>query len=240
MAEHVSFWQHVGNFFYSNLFVGLVALIVGVAAYRVYYKQKRDEKRNAANILILEIQSAEDGLTRLTLEKPILEISDADVFLMRVASWDNYKHLFVKDFKDINEFNKITDFYNKCKEYDDAVRLRNASFFHNQKVLRANTHAALRKCLEDYVKVIDGEEDQAILDELYKKYLVKRQLILDMLVTGNKGPGIFTYIPNQPDLAAKRVLGSIDRNLSTSTPGEVLKVVAKSKGFITVFGRLSL
>lgn len=231
MIEHVSFWHHVGNFFYSNLFVGLIALGVGIAAYRVYYKQKRDEKRNAANIILLEIQGAENALTRVTLDKPMLDIDEDDVSLMSTSSWDKYKHLFVRDFKDINEFNKITEFYNRCKAYDEAVHLRNSSFYHNQKMLRSNTHAALRECLVDYLKDIDGVEDQEKRDEAYRKYLAKRQIAIDMLVVKDKGPEIFTYMPSQPDLIAKRILGTIDRNLSTSIPGDVLKTLASPKHF---------
>jgi len=232
VSYHVGFWGHIGNFFYSNLFVGLVALLVGIAAYRVYYKRKHDEKRDAASILFLEIQGAEDALTKVSVDKPISDIDDPDIFLMKTASWDKYRHLFVKDFENINEFNKITEFYDKCKEYDDAVRLRNSSFYHNQKVLRSNAHNALRRYLEQYIEDTKNMTDQSQLDVIYNKYLAKRQLFKDQYLNSSKAPEIFTYMPSQPFNNAKRVLGTIDRNLSTSIAGEVLKNLANPKHFI--------
>jgi len=212
----------------SNFFLVLATLGAGYVALRVYQNQKRDEKRNAASILLLEIGGAEDALTKVNSDKPIVGIDEADVFLMKTSSWDKYKYLFATDFKDKNEFSKISEFYDKCKEYDDAVRLRNASFYHNQKQLRINAHRIIARYTDEYAINLEGAKDEEQKDTLSRKYMAKRKLFEDAYI-GQDAPNIFTYLPLQPFNNAKRVLGTIDRNLSTSSAGERLKELAAPK-----------
>ena len=44
---------------YSNLLLSLITLIGAVAAFTIYFNQKKDFKKDAANIVYLEIVSAE-------------------------------------------------------------------------------------------------------------------------------------------------------------------------------------
>src|ERR1700741_905149 len=48
--------------FDSNLFVGLVTILVGSSAYLLYRARNAAHKRDAANILLLEIQNAQRHL----------------------------------------------------------------------------------------------------------------------------------------------------------------------------------
>jgi nitrogen fixation-related uncharacterized protein len=221
------FNQYVVPFCNSNFALVVVTLITGFFAWRVYKNQKKDEKRNAASILLLEIKSAEDALRKVDENKPISGIDDPDVFLMRSANWDKYKYLFVSEFKDDNEFNKISDFYIKCKEYDDAVRLRNSSFYHNQKQLRKTTHEILVGYTKEYVSNLLKEKDVDKIEKLNLEFAKIKQKFKDVYLGDNAD--IFTYLPKQPFTNAKRTLNTIDRNLSTSSAGQVLDNIAKPK-----------
>src|SRR5579862_2127642 len=103
------FWQHwLGPFLRSNFFIVLSTFGAGYIAWNVYKSQKSDEKRNAANVILLEIEGAEEGLRKVSPQKPFLD--DGDAVLMRTASWDKYKHLFVSDFASHrNEWGKISE-----------------------------------------------------------------------------------------------------------------------------------
>lgn len=56
---------HLINFLNSNFFIALVTLVVGSVAYVIYKLQKRDKKREKANIILLEIQGAERKLQQI-------------------------------------------------------------------------------------------------------------------------------------------------------------------------------
>src|SRR5579859_3713818 len=103
------------NFITSALFLPLVTILVGSTALIIYNKTKDDFKKDAANIILLEIQNAERALKQVTesvnAEPPTLP---QNIFLMQTESWSKYRYLFVRDF-DWNEWNEITDFYDKAQ-----------------------------------------------------------------------------------------------------------------------------
>lgn len=53
--REVSFWQ-------SNLLLTITTAVVGLVAYFLYIKQKIDKKKDAANIIMLEVKRAEAKL----------------------------------------------------------------------------------------------------------------------------------------------------------------------------------
>ena len=67
-------WPPVSEFLDSTLLNPITTLIVGFAAYFLYKKQKEDEKRDAANIILLEIESAERqlGVVKENIKKNFL------------------------------------------------------------------------------------------------------------------------------------------------------------------------
>jgi hypothetical protein len=228
----VTFWQHLGNFFYSNAFVGVVALVVGFAAYRVYAKQKRDTKRDAANIILMEIENAERQLEKVNPDKPFAGPDGEDTFLMPSASWDKTKYLFGRDF-DRNEWDKINGFYTKCLLYDEAVRLNNNYFDKNQQELRVN----LQHSLADYARThaeslkITEPEDIAALE---KEYADKRKQYTDTMVGNTDIDHMFMYMPVKAENDAKRALKNLETSLSLTSVGIKLKKLADKN---TVFSR---
>lgn len=116
------------NFITSALFIPLVTLLVGSTVIIIYSKTKDDFKKDAANIVLLEIQNAERALKQVT-ESVNAEIPTLpqNIFLMQTESWSKYRYLFVRDF-DWNEWNEVTDFYDKAQLYDKAVTYNNSFF----------------------------------------------------------------------------------------------------------------
>jgi len=103
------------SFFNSNFFIGLVTIIVGLSAYLLYLKQKIDNKRNAARIILQEIRRAEDIISdykehgRYKFTKKIIATN----------SWAKNIHYFVGDL-DVDELDKISNLYS-TGEYLDSV-----------------------------------------------------------------------------------------------------------------------
>lgn len=131
-----------------------ITLIVGFVAYRVYYVQKRDNKRDAANIIVLELKNAERNLeeVRKLYEAERAANSQAMIFpekvrLMTTESWTKYKYLFARDLSP-EQWDEVGRFYENCKLFDEAVELKEASFKFNATEIRANVF----RIVGDYAK----------------------------------------------------------------------------------------
>lgn len=215
----VGFWGHVGNFFFSNLFVGLVTLGVGVAAYSVYSKQKRDSKRDAANVILLEIENAEQQIQKINETQPNNPVQPG-IYLMKEASWSKFRYLFVRDF-DRTEWDNISDFYNKCRKFDVAVEYQESLFEKNMATLRSSLQGELARLAATHArKLIDKSIDEQLA--LEQEYVKERRQVINTYM--NTDPDhMYTHYPVQPENAAKDVLNSIEASLSLTSVGIKLK-----------------
>ena len=82
---------------FLNNNIGLITLVVGALAYFIYWKQKRDNKRNAAKIILQEIRRAEDiylfyliikKLDSINLlKKLLLQIAGQEISIISLEIW---------------------------------------------------------------------------------------------------------------------------------------------------------
>ncbi len=218
------FWQNFLNPFLNSTFlVSLVTLIIGIAAYSIYRKRKDDFKRDAANTILLEIESAEQQLQKINEIISSPQNSDPvapGLYLMPNSSWDKFRYLFVRDF-DRNEWDKVSDFYNKCQKFDEAVSYNESLFDKNVNEIRKNLQSILANYADGHAKnLIDKTVDEKT--KLEEQYIKKRREFIG--VYGNTHPDYtYLYYPSQPVNAAKAVLGSIETNLSLTSVGIKLK-----------------
>lgn len=232
----IDIWNNIFvPFFESNVFIALATYVAGFIGFRIYKNQKIDEKRNAANIILLEVERAEKALSSLTTENPIPEVdSGSSAVLMPTSSWDKYKHLFIADFVNHRaEWDKITDFYTLCSQYDEAV-IKNAEVTSRNTIERAVNYQRVLADLAakhaiDRMVITDTDE----LSEDQAKYLQQRQRISEEVIgTDNYPADLRQYTPKLYHGKAAEILGRIDRNISTSTSGEKIKNIARiQKGF---------
>jgi len=100
----------------SNFFLALVTLVVGGIAIYLYLVQKRNEKRDAAKIIIQEIRRAEDIISDY-------KKTGGYQFAKKIIatnSWAKNIHLFVGDL-DNDELDKISDLYSTGEYLDRLV-----------------------------------------------------------------------------------------------------------------------
>lgn len=221
------------NLFNSNFFVGAVTLLAGSTAFYLYITQKRDHKKDAANILLLEIQNA--GRLLGEVREHLRNGRLPSKFLMPTDSWDKYKYLFVRDF-DRDEWDSIANFYHHCKLYDQAVS-HNSSFFQkNEEQIRVNMH----KITSNYLKAdFENQNADEKIEETnnsqagvsYSKhdiakfqefYLSKANLLL--------------YEPRKPLQDAQQHLDDIRLDISQTSIGLKLKKMAKLTKKTKVYG----
>lgn len=119
-------WQE-NSFFNSNLFVALVALVVGVLAYYVYWKQRRDNKRDVAKIILQEIRRAEDIISDYKQNGGY----QFDKNIIATNSWSKNLHLFVGDL-DNDEIDRISNLYSTGGYLDTLIKEISEYTFKNE------------------------------------------------------------------------------------------------------------
>lgn len=219
----VSSWE-------SSLLTSVVTLIVGLLAFAVYRKQQIDRKKDAANIIFLEIKNAEKNLTQA---KDIIvrdKVLPESIFAMKTPSWGKYNYLFVRDFDD-KDWNIINTFYEKCRLYDEAVEYSNTFFKKNEEQIRVNLHQALAEYTKALLKTLgenssieDEEErvskDKADLEEYQNVLKGFHNTFMTEQTEGVKG---YFYRPNKAFSDGEAIISTIRLDLSTSTLGTTFK-----------------
>lgn len=114
---------------YTN---SIVTFIVGTVALVIYWLTKRNEKRNAATIILMDIRHAENVVLS------ILEKGSIDTLIKNIIvdnNWEKYKHLFALNFSQ-DDFSAFNRFFGACVEISEA-RSRMLDVFNSGLVAKA-------------------------------------------------------------------------------------------------------
>lgn len=199
----------------SKLFSTLVTIATGCIAFVVYIKKQRDHKRDAANIILLEIQNAERCLKKIR-ENILKDKLEENYYTMKTDSWSVYKYLFVRHF-DRDEWDLITEFYQTCQLIDTAIMHQSSMFQRNEEQLRINM---LKNTAEYIDKAIQSNVDQnghealvQLATQFQNEYLLQPELTL--------------YTPIKPINDVKKYLSIWTVQLSQTSIGSKFKRIAK-------------
>lgn len=107
---------------YLNSFA---TVAVGLFAFAVYWLSKRNEERNAAAIIVMDIRHAEQVVLSL-LERAAVDRSLKPI--LHENNWAKYKHLFATDFS-YDDFAAPNRFFDSCVEIAEAKRRMNDVFY---------------------------------------------------------------------------------------------------------------
>lgn len=202
------------EFLNSNFFVAFVTIVVGTIALVVYWIQKRDSKREAANIILLEIRAAERKLVEI--KKSLKnEILPNDLRLMPTENWSKFSFLFIRDF-DRDEWDSLVSFYNNCQLIDETIKYNNDSFWNDVEQIRSNK----QRLLADFAY-------KAALDKNARKEFDDVTDLIDGLYMSKQGK--FGYTPQKTLNDAKKHVDEIAPRISQSTIGLKLKKLANIK-----------
>lgn len=203
-------------------FSAVATLLVGLYAFTLYRRQKEDIKKDAANIILLEIQNAEKvlKLAQRSLEKDPPDLP-YDLMAMPTGSWEKNKYLFVADF-DGNQWEAISNFYSACNLFDEAVKT-NASYFQkNEEQIRVNIQARSAELTRNYSSKIDKA---TILES-------KTKLRIELRAKVNEATDLYLaavseYRPQKPINDAKLCVEIMKLNISLPIAINKLKELAK-------------
>jgi hypothetical protein len=218
------------KFFDSSFFVATVTLIVGFSAFGIYKKKNRDTKRDAASVILLEIESAEQQLQLINQTQTAGSLAE-NIFLMKNSSWDKYRYYFVRDFRR-NEWDKITDFYNSCSQYDDAVSFNKNYFGTNVNHVQSQIMRVMADYANEYIEEVTKAKTQDEKDDLKKEYDAKKSRFINsygVIENGEGFVGPYFYGPQKPALAAQKILSTIETSLSLTSVGLKLRSMSANK-----------
>lgn len=178
----------------------LVTLLVGSVALIVYFLAKRNEKRNAATIIVMDIRHAENVVIS-TLEKGFVDKDTKDA--LAENNWSKYKHLFASSFSQ-DDFVAFNRFFESCVEMSDARQRMRETLYAS---LNAKAEIMQQKIFEiDNLDTIEGQE--------------KRQKLISLM--NNES---YIFDPNEPkDRLIKNL--QIMGKLSNTVAFEKLKKIA--------------
>lgn len=198
--------------------VAAVTLLVGFVALEVYRRQKRDQRKTAARIILVEIENAERQLSMIKEAGNPEKLSE-NTRLMSTASWEKYRHLFGQTFTS-REWDTISDFYNRCAQYDKAVEYDSSSIYHDIEAIRTGINNALSLGAANIV----ATNSQLSLEEIDAEYrLFKEKLVNTYMARDN----LFTYAPNKPLIDATTALKELNTSLSLTSVGDKLRRISR-------------
>ena len=197
------------KFLDSNFFQSIVALIVGVFVFVQYRKNRRDHLRDAASIIIIEIQTA--SRTIKSIRKRLVDrVLDSDVSVMPSDSWKENRQLFAK-YLDRDEWDTIEDFYDRSRLLDDVVKYNRQMFRNDVEQIRINKQRAAADFAIDTVNNIAvnnmNKEDVANM-------FSGKVSVYDTLYMSKQGE--LAYTPNQVTDDAKKYIDNIPDILNSS------------------------
>jgi len=208
----------LGSILNSNGFQTLIAFVVGAFVFIQYRINKRDRVKDAASLVVVEIQTATRTIKNIKkrLSDRVLE---SDVSVLPSNSWNEYRRLFAK-YLDRDEWDIIEDFYDRAALLDDAVRYNNQMFRNDVEQIRINKQRAAADFAIDTVNQIGSDTNKEDVAEIFSG----KVKVYDTLYMSKQGE--LAYTPSQVIDDARRYIENMP-DILNSPAYEKIKVVAK-------------
>ncbi|MEI7579880.1 MAG: hypothetical protein WCJ58_07680 [bacterium] len=228
----------------SNYFVGLVTAGAGAIAFWVYFKQKADNKKDAAKTLFAEMVNAETVIKEVKNKKEYSDSGKLNLgldpmrFYLGSFSWNQYKYLFISDF-DSYEWEKINLYFSQCHTFNETIKDIASLLPKNIEYRTQFTQEVLSKiALQQAQELANlsvpenqvGEEFKKYQEEISKiaaKYKQKSDNFIVGYIEGENTPMKYIYTPVNSYAPLDRDLDKIDTEISKSSIGRKLAKLAR-------------
>lgn len=143
------------NFFCDN-WESICMIFVGFVAIVVYKMQKIDENKNAAILVVTQIDDLKNKITDIVEIINNNKLDAVSIYetldILEENQWDKYKHLFVGEI-DLNSLRIIDNFYSGVSLIREQLilskKLQQQSFFNNQQFLGQDSNMYLIQSLDN-------------------------------------------------------------------------------------------
>lgn len=216
------------SFWNASLLQPSVTILVGFAGYAVYQIGKRDKKRDAAKVILLEVQGAERKLKNL--KKRLDEATlPHDTKILPSNGWLESRHIFINNL-DADEWDEINEFYDVCGLIDQLIEHQNSFFWNDVEEMRANKQRVAadytKNEIDDTIKGIKDGQPIPKAEDTLKNIANKIDAFNESFEKTTR-----TYSPERAVSDAIKYSNRISVNLSRSSTGIKLKNIAYKRRF---------
>lgn len=157
---------------YVTWFLDALLVFVGLAALAVYRLQKCDKRREAASLVVIQINSLQDSvreIARYTANNQLDNVAFYEALpILNENYWDKYKHLFVRkmdsaSFKRINQFYEAVAALSNQQQY--IKEMQQNSFRITQRSLATLETQFIAKCIEASCKDLNDKSAKSFIDQ---------------------------------------------------------------------------
>lgn len=215
----------MNNFWNSNTLIAIVTFVVAFAAYALYLKQRRDNRKESAGIIFRELDEANESLRNV--QQMITDAEEKQLIdyvpLLKSDSWDSLKHTLSSVLPD-DVISSIANFYSETRRLDASLEFISSAFYKNEAEVRVNQFRVTADFLKEYVEKYDFNEDNKTTHNknLSEDYFNKRDRFVE-LHSNQASP----YIPSKPIHDAKNRYNRIPKNLLETRVGDQLRRAQK-------------
>lgn len=196
----VDFLKFIADFLNNN--IGLVTFFVGFIAIYLYLKQKKDNKREAAKLILQEIRYAEQQIRQHKNSNQVsFYLADK---ILPTNSWNRNIHHFIKDIKEESHIDLISKFYSNSQYIDSLIE-------------------KISEIKSGWYKI----DDQVVIPEIQNLLTVLKKEVRQPIVMGDSTQSISTQQPQMQSLKSSFSLINIESNASL-----ILKEVTSEIEFI--------
>ncbi|KKR07912.1 MAG: hypothetical protein UT32_C0005G0011 [Parcubacteria group bacterium GW2011_GWC2_39_14] len=207
------------NIDWGQIINGSVTLVVGATAFVVYFLKKRDDRKNAASIIVSDLRRASKLIEELQKKKEI-NIESENVPLIIVDSWNNYKHLFIKKL-DVDEFNEIDGYFGSCKTFDIFLSKNNVFVSLEQK-----SRVVMEVVGQYAMKAAEGLDGTPVALQRANEYFAKARNDFELIY----GPDNTRFVGGDIRITLEKKLNELfTKQILSSVAFAKLKKLAKMK-----------
>jgi hypothetical protein len=205
----------------SNGLQTLAAIIVGAFIFIQYRVNKRDQVKDAAALIVIELQGAER--TVKNIKKRLADkVLDSDISVMPSNSWQDYRQLFSKQLER-DEWDTIEEYYNRASLLDDTIKYNNQMFRNDVEQIRINKQRAAADFAIDTVNNIGSDTNKEDVAELFSN----KVKVYDTLYMSKQGE--LSYAPNRNIDDAKKYIENLPDILNSSALEKLKNISKKGK-----------
>jgi len=214
----------------SPIATPLIAIVTIASTFAIYYVRRRYAKKDAALIILLEMQNADANIdeARKVYEAAKANNPSTIVFpeklrLMKTESWTKYKYLFVRDFTD-QQWQEIGKFYNNCINFDTAVEHRDSNFFRNEAAIRESIQNTVGLYSREFAEEAkDNPESTPTIERENAKLLESKLRKKNIAVSTNISALLELYNPDKSFHDAVYYFSLLPHNIENTPIGQKLR-----------------
>lgn len=217
-------WHLIYKIFVFPGTLTAVTILAAFVVWALYDRQRRDLRRDAAKIVLSEIERAEGLIADVKKALAVVEANNIpdSMRLLKVDNWDSAQYQLTGHLPE-DVITKINNFYTYGRLIDEALAAIDGAFWKNESAVREN---AFRVNADYAVKLLDAVEvNPNNLPEIAAKNNAITAQFKEKRDAFNKSfPTFYTYAPVKPTNDIKKYLDLLPMGLSQGRVGDELRL----------------